>query len=214
MKFKIDSRVLVILFLILLILPNLVIGESSSFELVMRTNNQRLNPGDSFQMKIYISGFSALSDKPDEFNIDYSKLVFYFNHDIKIATGSISGSEIIGTSTKVWMQNIHQIIKQNGLFLNSETEDFLILNGEISNEAKGGDYTIHGVFSYFNGERWEATDSHLSIHVNSWFERNQKWSILIALISLFGLGLIWKGLQCLGRWLIKRISKLHPPNSF
>ena len=82
------------------------------------------------------------------------------------------------------MQNgSNTFANQGELFLNGGWP--LSLNFTIPKDAISGDYIIHMVLFYKNGDKWYSSMRDVPIHINAWYEWDPlKWLLILPVISI------------------------------
>ena len=191
--------------LFFLVSINLSLAQNtSSFEIVMSTDNLKLNPGEEFQIKLYISGYATF--------LKETKLAIYPDGGIKFHNISIPQAGYAPAINPTIMiisgfaSAFRSILENERLSIATEIAEPFIINAYIDSNDRGGDYTISSVFTYNDGDNWKTTKSTFDIHVNNFYEQFEYIIQLLALIGfpalfilviLKGVGTLKKVLSCL-----------------
>ena len=173
----------------------------ASFVLVPKLRTPRINPGNSIEIEVFITGSGLI--KQNKLYISWS-LPYLINASdpgvleccIKIAKDSttgkmspLSGSKYleafklspIGATVVLNEGNFMDIPKQSGppnalprIMCENMWDGLspLLLKVNTSPKARPGDYEITLVLMYFDGTNIQADQKNVVVHVKDWIERN------------------------------------------
>jgi hypothetical protein len=182
------------------------------YEMVADLDKNELDPGDTFNISFYFSGYGQ---------IGLSKLYFKVNKNIFLDTGCYASGGLIRDSNGHfhWTAIRQQIRAFSGGILplgglsrknsiewgvstayidrTENTNDLSILT-EIPienhppyyfhlatrNDVEPGPYAIVLVYTYFNGQEWVGEQQQLTFKIKNIIERNTGWAWIIGILTL------------------------------
>lgn len=197
------------------IYPNFIFSEkynlTPSYSIIMLPDKNDVNPGDSINFKIYISGMGFINSH--KINIFYiPELLDKNTPGIFISNIGCNYDTLTGKicprdgyySTPIYPKSSRLLIYlQNCLFMNDNINDNfnipkikieepainytspISLNLNISNNAPTGDQTLDVIFTYSDGLKFYQDKKQVIIHINNPIER---YSFIIAsIIAIFAI---------------------------
>jgi hypothetical protein len=199
-----------ILFCICLLLSiSIVKAENSIYSLIIYSNSNVINPGDSFQIGVFISGKGKITDNHIEIEIPrqlvqggtvigYGPEVLceddccFYNYE-KENWVPLTSRNLLSLRKDVFKpscSNKNQILSMYS-FEDQETGHVtapINIKFKISKNADPGDYILRFNFYYNDGNNWYYDKEALNIHVNTFYERNEMklWYLgfIIAFVSM------------------------------
>jgi len=183
-----------------------------SYNIEVQTSNSRVNPGDNYSMKIFISGVGDAQFGKMRVNIphyivkdkyvilktlsfDISSLIF--NNTIRSHKPSYLQIRPQEPEFDLNIANIYFNLRDIKAFLNfgeiitNEGEAPYTINFTISPKAPPGDHDIYLTLFYKSGDKWYTSSQVVSMHINEWYEMIwMQWFVILSIISAIFLQVI------------------------
>lgn len=179
---------------------SLLEGKEGKYHLVMRSTKTVVDPGESVLVQLYITGFGT---------IDYPKLVFYPSANVLSKQSEVSfGAELrdnglayfgsqkekfdqYGKTINLSFVNGHTLFLRNSksislqIMTEKNTNDVapVQLDLRLSSQARPGNYFIHFVLTYFNGEEWDSVSEKFTFTVRNSLQRHELLAWWLGIIA-------------------------------
>jgi hypothetical protein len=173
-----------------------------SYNIEVQTSNSRVNLGDNYSMKIFISGVGdAIFGKmraniPDyivkdnyvvlrslSYNYTFDRLndKYIIHNPYRENSSYKSRFDMVVPSFYFNLQNITSFVNFGELNTIEGDAPFTI-DFAISPNAPGGDHDIYLTIFYKLGAKWYTSSQIVPIHINKWYENDyMQWFIFISL---------------------------------
>ncbi|MBI2107382.1 hypothetical protein HYT57_05350 [Candidatus Woesearchaeota archaeon] len=206
-KHKLYAFILVVILLSLLIT---IKSEGAEYNVVIVAKQDKVNPNDIFEVSVYIPGSGeiqkakliyygddAFGIKAEAVHCVQQKLDF---DNLVLDTFTIVNpmEDLFNTSKGYCVDRCNYLVHSSDIgtempedpsgncppfsFLINVKDSIDIIRG--NNDVKivpSGDYKIRVLFSYLDEEGWHNSTDERIIHINSWYEKNEKLVIIIGL---------------------------------
>jgi len=193
-----------------------------SYRLVIRATKTAINPNETVTVQLYISGYGT---------IDYPKLVFYPSADVLSKESEVlfdiakheNGRYYFGAHKEKLDEYGKTIdlafINGRTLFLpdpesttrqiitEKNTKGIAPVQLEISSRGRPGNYSIHFVLTYFDGEEWTNVSEKFQFTIRNLLQRYESLAWWLGLMAaagtiLAGIATTWNFIgPTLLRWL-------------
>ncbi|MGD0951261.1 MAG: hypothetical protein ABR985_02525 [Methanotrichaceae archaeon] len=180
---------------------NLSFSGEPAYRLESQPSSNRVNVGDKYSMKIFVSGAGDVAISKMRINIPAyiveDENVFLkevdFNYSFKSKSNTIKLAPLITTKNltppmTLNVPNIYFIPYDIKAFVNFGELTTIgnvpyTINFTISPNAPKGDHNIYLTLFYKSGDKWYTDTETVPLHINNWYE--QEWLQWLILISLF-----------------------------